>query len=105
MPANIPFTTYIGFGIGSVATGIMYRRKIVRLRNRLQHMWVDFMIDQRPPQKTEDSIELFFDEKDRQFKPLGIAEEDTNSIIPLVDSIQVVGSTPTASINKRDFLN
>ena len=45
MPANIPVATYVGFGIGSVATGIMYRRKIVRLRNRLQHMWVDFMID------------------------------------------------------------
>jgi hypothetical protein len=75
MPANIPLATYIGFGIGSVATGIMYRRKIVRLRNRLQHMWVDFMIDQRPPQKTEDSIELFFDEKDRQFKSFQNAGE------------------------------
>jgi hypothetical protein len=99
MPANIPFATYIGFGIGSVATGIMYRRKIVRLRNRLQHMWVDFMIDQRPLQKTEDSIELFFDGKDNQFKPLRTAEEDTNSVVPLVDSVQVVGSTPTASTN------
>jgi len=75
MPANIPFTTYIGFGIGSVATGIMYRRKIVRLRNRLQHMWVDFMNDQQPSKKTEDSIELFFDEKDNQFKPLRAAME------------------------------
>ena len=103
MPANIPLATYIGFGIGSIATGIMYRRKIVRLRNRLQHMWVDFMIDQRPPQKTEDSIELFFDEKDRQFKPLRTAEEDTNSVIPLVDSVQVVGSTPTASTKQGEY--
>jgi hypothetical protein len=45
MPANIPVATYIGFGIGSVATGIVYRHKIMRLRNRLQHMWIDFMID------------------------------------------------------------
>jgi len=75
MPANIPLATYIGFGIGSVATGIMYRRKIVRLRNRLQHMWVDFMNDQQPSKKTEDSIELFFDEKDNQFKPLRAAME------------------------------
>ena len=80
MPANIPLATYIGFGIGSVATGIMYRRKIVRLRNRLQHMWVDFMIDQRPSQKTEDSIALFFDGKDNQFRPLRTAEGDTNTV-------------------------
>ena len=99
MPANIPFATYIGFGIGSVATGIMYRRKIVRLRNRLQHMWVDFMNDQQPSKKTEDSIELFFDEKDNQFKPLRAAGECTNSVIPLVDSVQILGSTPTASTN------
>ena len=103
MPANIPFTTYIGFGIGSVATGIMYRRKIVRLRNRLQHMWVDFMNDQQPSKKTEDSIELFFDEKDNQFKPLRTAEEGTNSVIPLVDSVQVVGSTPTASTKQGEY--
>jgi hypothetical protein len=103
MSANIPLATYIGFGIGSVATGIMYRRKIVRLRNRLQHMWVDFMIDQRPPQKTEDSIELFFDEKDNQFKPLRIAEENTNSIMPLVDSVQILGSTPTASTKQGEY--
>ena len=51
MPANIPVATYIGLGIGSVATGIVYRYKIVRLRNRLQHMWIDFMIDQQPPKK------------------------------------------------------
>ena len=77
MPANIPVATYIGFGIGSVATGIMYRRKIVQLRNRLQHMWVDFMIDQRSPKKTENNIELIFDGKDRQFKPFRNAGETT----------------------------
>ena len=80
MSANIPLATYIGFGIGSVATGIMYRRKIVRLRNRLQHMWVDFMNDQQPSKKTEDSIELFFDGKDNQFKPLRAAEEGSNTV-------------------------
>ena len=79
MPANIPVATYIGFGIGSVATGIMYRRKIVRLRNRLQHMWVDFMNDQQPSKKTENNIELIFDEKDRQFKPFRNAGETTAS--------------------------
>ena len=103
MSANIPLATYIGFGIGSIATGIMYRRKIVRLRNRLQHMWVDFMNDQQPRKKTEDSIELFFDEKDNQFKPLRVAGECTNSVIPLVDSVQVVGSTPTASTKQGEY--
>jgi hypothetical protein len=102
MPANIPLATYIGFGIGSVATGMMYRRKIVRLRNRLQHMWVDFINDQQPSKRTEHSIELFFDEKDNQFKPLRADGECTNSVIPLVDSVQILGSTPTAFNTKRD---
>ena len=70
MPANIPLATYIGFGVGSVATVIIYRCKIVRLRNRLQHMWVDFISDQQPSNKAEESIELFFDGKDKQFRPL-----------------------------------
>ena len=103
MSANIPLATYIGFGIGSIATGIMYRRKIVRLRNRLQHMWVDFMNDQQPRKKTEDSIELFFDEKDNQFKPLRVAGECTNSVIPLVDSVQILGSTPIASTKQGEY--
>jgi hypothetical protein len=103
MSANIPLATYIGFGIGSIATGIMYRRKIVRLRNRLQHMWVDFMNDQQPRKKTEDSIELFFDEKDNQFKPLRVAGECTNSVIPLVDSVQILGATPTASTKQGEY--
>jgi hypothetical protein len=77
MLANMPLTTYIGFGVGSVATAIIYRRKVVRLRNRLQHMWVDFISVQQPSNKTQESIELFFDRQDRQFKPLRTVEEDT----------------------------
>jgi len=64
-------------------------------------MWVDIMLSNGSSAQTEDSIELFFDEKDNQFKPLRIAEEDTNSIIPLVDSVHILGSTPIASTNKR----
>jgi hypothetical protein len=75
MPADIPLATYIGFGVGSVATVIIYRCKIVRLRNRLQHMWVDFISAQQPSKKTEESIELFFDQKDNQFKPLRTLEK------------------------------
>jgi hypothetical protein len=63
------------------------------------------MLSNRSSAQTEDSIELFFDGKDNQFKPLKTAEEDTNSVIPLVDSVQVMGSTPIASIKKRDSLN
>jgi hypothetical protein len=70
MPANISLATYIGFGVGSVATAIIYRCKIVRLRDRLQHMWIDFISDQQPSNKAVGSIELFFDDKDNQFKPL-----------------------------------
>jgi hypothetical protein len=79
MLANMPPATYIGFGFGSVVTAIIYRRKVVRLRNRLQHMWVDFISDQHPSNRTQESIELFFDRKDGQFKPLRTVEEDTYS--------------------------
>ena len=103
MPANIPLATYIGFGIGSVATGIMYRHKMVRLRNRLQHMWVDFMNDQQSSKKTDEHIELFFDEKDGQFKPLRVAGEYTNSVIPSVDRVQILGSTPTVSTKRGKY--
>jgi hypothetical protein len=63
-------------------------------------MWVDIMLSNGSSAQTEDSIELFFDGRDNQFKPLKTAEEDTNPIIPPVDRVQVMGSTPTASIKK-----
>jgi hypothetical protein len=77
-----------------------YRSKVVILQKRLQRMWVDVMLSNRSSAQTEDSIELFFDGKDNQFKPLRTAEEDTNSVIPLVEGVQIVGSTPTVSIKK-----
>ena len=42
-------------------------------------MWVDIMLSNGSSAQTEDSIELLFDEKDNQFKPLRTAEEDTNT--------------------------
>ena len=78
-----------------------YRSKVMILQKRLQRMWVDIMLSNGSSAQTEDSIELFFDQKDNQFKPLRIAEEDANSIIPLVDSVIILGSTPIASTNKR----
>jgi hypothetical protein len=80
-----------------------YRSKVNILQKRLQRMWVDIMLSNKSPAQTEDSIELFFDEKSNQFKPLSTAEEDTNSVIPLVDSVQVVGSTPTASTKQGEY--
>ncbi len=105
MAITLFFAAPIFLAVIFLSTTFYYRSKIVILQKRLQRMWVDIMLSNGSSAQTEDSIELFFDGKDNQFKPLRIAEEDTNSVIPLVDSIQVVGSTPTASNKKRDSLN
>jgi len=105
MAVTLFFATPIFLAVIFLSTTFYYRSKIVLLQKRLQRMWVDIMLSNESPAQTEDSIELFFDGKDNQFKPLGIAEEDTNSIIPAVDSVHILGSTPIASIKKRDSLN
>ena len=43
-------------------------------------MWVENMLSNKLPVQRVDGIELFFDEKDNQFKPLKTAEEDTNTV-------------------------
>ena len=43
-------------------------------------MWVDIMLSNGSSAQTEDSIDLFFDGKDNQFKPLRTAEEDINTV-------------------------
>jgi hypothetical protein len=43
-------------------------------------MWVDIMLSNGSSAQTEDSIDLSFDGKDNQFKPLRTAEEDTNTV-------------------------
>jgi hypothetical protein len=105
MAITLFFAAPIFLAVIFLSATFYYRSKVVILQKRLQRMWVDIMLSNRSSAQTEDSIELFFDEKDNQFKPLKTAEEDTNSVIPLVDSVQVVGSTPTASVKKRDSLN
>ena len=101
MAVTLFFATPIFLAVIFLTTTFYYRSKIVLLQKRLQRMWVDIMLSNGSSAQTEDSIELFFDGKDNQFKPLRIAEEDTNSVIPLVDSVHILGSTPTASTNKR----
>ena len=63
-----------------LSANFYYHSKVVILQKRLQRMWVDIMLNNRSPAQTEDSIELFFDGKDNQFKPLRTAEEDTNTL-------------------------
>ncbi|MDH3559123.1 MAG: hypothetical protein OES18_25055 [Deltaproteobacteria bacterium] len=57
-----------------------YRRKVIILQERLQRMWVENMLSNKSPIQREDGIDLFFDGKDSQLKPLGTAEEDTNTV-------------------------
>ena len=101
MAITLFFAAPIFLAVIFLSTIFYYRSKIVILQKRLQRMWVDIMLSNGSSAQTEDSIELFFDGKDNQFKPLRIAEEDANSIIPLVDSVHILGSTPIASTNKR----
>jgi hypothetical protein len=103
MAVTLVFTTPIFLAVIFLSATFYYRSKVVILQKRLQRMWVDIMLSNGSPAQTEDSIELFFDEKNNQFKPLRTAEEDTNSVIPLVDSVQVVGSTPTASTKQGEY--
>jgi len=103
MAITLFFAAPIFLAVIFLSATFYYRSKVVILQKRLQRMWVDIMLSNKSPAQTEDSIELFFDEKSNQFKPLSTAEEDTNSVIPLVDSVQVVGSTPTASTKQGEY--
>ena len=82
-----------------------YRSKVMIIQKRLKRMMVEYTLSNQSPAQKEDGIDLLFDGKDNQFKPLRAAEEYTNRVISLVDSVQVVGSTPTASSRKKDSLN
>jgi uncharacterized membrane protein len=57
-----------------------YRSKVNILQKRLQRMWVDIMLSNGSSAQREDGIDLFFDGKDNQFKPLRTAEEDSNTV-------------------------
>ena len=103
MAVTLFFAAPIFLAIIFLSATFYYRSKVMILQKRLQRMWVDIMLCNGSSARTEDSIELFFDQKDNQFKPLRTAEEDTNAVIPLVDSVQVVGSTPTASTKQGKY--
>ena len=57
-----------------------YRSKVNILQKRLQRMWVDIMLSNGSSAQREDGIDLFFDGKDNQFKPLRTAEEGSNAV-------------------------
>ena len=105
MAVTLFFATPIFFAVIFLSASFYYRSKVMIIQKRLKRMMVEYTLSNQSPAQTEDSIEPFFDGKDNQFKPLGIAEEDTNLIIPAVDSVHILGSTPTASIKKRDSLS
>jgi hypothetical protein len=63
-----------------LSTSFYYRSKVIRCQERLQRMWVENMLSNKLPVQRIDGIELFFDRKDNQFKPLKTAEEDTNTV-------------------------
>ena len=80
MAVTLFFAAPIFFAVIFLSATFYYRSKVVTLQKRLQRMWVDIMLSNGSSAQTEDSIELLFDEKDNQFKPLRTAEEDTNTV-------------------------
>jgi hypothetical protein len=60
-----------------LSAAFYYRTKVIRCQERLQRMWLENMLSNKSPVKREEGIELFFDRKDNQFKPLRTAEEDS----------------------------
>ena len=71
------FSAPIFFAVIFLSTAFYYRSKVIRCQKRLQQMWVENMLSNDSPVKRVAGIELFFDRKDYQFKPLRTAEEDT----------------------------
>jgi len=57
-----------------------YRSKGIRCQERLQRMWVENMLSNNSPVQGVDGIDLFFDSKDNQLKPLKTAKEDTYKV-------------------------
>jgi hypothetical protein len=57
-----------------------YRSKVRILQKRLEQTWTALRLRETLAAQTEDSIELFFDGKDNQFKLLRTAEEDTKMV-------------------------
>jgi hypothetical protein len=43
-------------------------------------MWVENMLSNKSPAQRVEGIDLFFDRKDNQFRPLRTAEESTHKV-------------------------
>ena len=80
MTVTLFFAAPIFFAVIFLSATFYYRSKVVILQKRLERMWVENMLSNGSSAETDDSIELFFDQKDNQFKPLRTAEDDTNTV-------------------------
>ena len=57
-----------------------YRSKVIRCQERLERIWVENMLSNHSHAQREDGLDLFFDGKNNQFKPLRTAEKDANTV-------------------------
>ena len=101
MPVILFIAVPVFLAVIFLSATFYYRSKVMIIQKRLKRMMVEYTLSNQSPAQKEDGIDLLFDGKDNQFKPLRAAQENTNSIIPLVDSAQIVDSTPIASTYKR----
>jgi len=101
MPVILFHAVPIFLAVIFLSATFYYRSKVKIIQKRLQRMMVEYTLSNQSPTQKEDGIDLLFDGKDNEFKPLKAAEEDTNSIIPLVDSVQSVDSTPIVCTYRR----
>ena len=60
-----------------LSAAFYYRSKVIICQERLRRMWVENMLSNKSPAQRVDGIDLFFDRKENQFKPLITGEEDT----------------------------
>jgi hypothetical protein len=63
-----------------LSASFYYRSRVIRCQQRLQRMWVESMRSNKSTVQRVDVIDLFFDRKDNQFKPLRTAKEDTYTV-------------------------
>ena len=80
MAVTLFFAAPIFLAVIFLSATFYYRSKVMILQKRLKRMWVENMLSNKLPVQRIDGIELFFDRKDNQFKPLKTAEEDTNTV-------------------------
>ena len=74
MAVTLFFAVPIFFAVIFLSATFYYRSKVVILQKRLQRMMIEYTLSNQSPVQKEDVIDLLFDGKDNQFKPLRAAE-------------------------------